>query len=463
MTVAHYLIRRGRAWVPGLAFGLGLFLCFANPLIMAAAEASVLETNPVSGSAMGVEGTNRPAPVIDPPAPPELNVALRNSKELIATSNLLSTPPPTEADKRLEFQYKLDQGTRLKKEKDFDGAELAFAAVLESGAPEDLKRTALLELALLAQENQQLARAQQVFAQYITTYPDDPSVPEVLLRQGLLYRQMGATRLALTKFYAVMTTSLRLKLDKLDYYQRMVLQAQTEIADTYYLQGQYAEASDFLSRLLKLDSPRLNKAQVLYKLVRSLSSEGRNAEVVAHGESFIGQFPGSSDLPEIRFLLADSLKKLGRNREAMQQVLTLLESQQVASTNNPANWVYWQERTGNEIGNQLYKEGDYLNALEIYRNLSELNTNALWQIPVWYQMGLVYERLQQPEKAVETYGNILRREPEIAATDRTPSLDTVLDMARWRKDHLQWQLKAEKTTDNIRVWEPPKELTLSRK
>jgi tetratricopeptide (TPR) repeat protein len=463
MTAVHHRIRRCPAWLPGLAFGLGLFLCFTNPFMAVASETSGGETHPAGHSAMEPAEANPAAEVIDPPAPASLNVALRNSKELIATSNLLSAPEVTAADKREEFQYKLDQGTKLKKEKDYPGAERAFVAVLESGAPEDLKRTALLELALLAQENQQLARAQQVFSQYISTYPDDPSVPEVLLRQGLLYRQMGATRLALTKFYAVMTTSLRLKLDKLDYYQRMVLQAQTEIADTYYLQGQYAEASDFLSRLLKLDSPQLNKAQVQYKLVRSLSSEGRNAEVVAHGESFIGLYPGSSDLAEIRFLLADSLKKLGRNREAMQQVLTLLETQQVAATNNPANWAYWQERTGNEIGNQLYKEGDYLNALEIYRNLSEINTNALWQIPVWYQTGLVYERLLQPEKAVETYGNILRREPEIAATDRTPSLDTVLDMARWRKDHLQWQLKAEKTTEQIRAWEPPKELTLSRK
>ena len=67
-------------------------------------------------------------------------------------------------------------------------------------------------------------RAQQIFAQYIQTYPDDPSLPEVLLRQGQIYRQMGVNNLAISKFYAVMSTSLKLKLDNMEYYRKIVLQ-----------------------------------------------------------------------------------------------------------------------------------------------------------------------------------------------------------------------------------------------
>ena len=51
--------------------------------------------------------------------------------------------------------------------------------------------------------------------------------------------------MALAKFYAVMTGSLKLKFGSLEYYQRLVLQAQTEIADTYYLQGKYLDADGF--------------------------------------------------------------------------------------------------------------------------------------------------------------------------------------------------------------------------
>jgi tetratricopeptide (TPR) repeat protein len=315
--------------------------------------------------------------------------------------------------------------------------------ILKAGAPDEMNRTAMLEMALMAQENQQPGRAQQIYAQYLERYSDDPSAAEVCLRQGLLYRQMGAPTMALAKFYSVMTTALRLKLDRLDYYQRLVLQAQTEIADTYYIQGKFGEAAEYLGRLLKLENPQLNKPQIIYKMIRSHSAMSRHLDVVAQAEFFIGKYPETPEIAEVRFLLADSLKKLGRAREATQQVLVLLESQQTTNTNKLGNWIYWQQRTGNEIANQLYKEGDYLNALEIYKNLALLNDSAAWQLPVWYQMGLVYERLMQPTRALEMYTVILGREKELDSAKRTSSLEAVLDMARWRKEQLQWQLKTE--------------------
>lgn len=403
-------------------------------------------------------GTNAPPS----PLSAEVNIALRNTPNLIASSNLHDPAEGARQTDSQDFQSQLERGWQQKRDKDVVGAEKSFVALLESAAPPEFQRTALLELALLAQENEQLARAQQVFSQYLTKYPDDPSVAEVMLRQGLLYRQMGAPILALSKFYSVMTTSLRLKLDRLEYYQRLVLQAQTEIADTYYLQGKFEEAADFLNRLLKLDSSQLNKGQILYKLVRSLSALGRCNEVVAHSETYVTRYAAASELPEVRFLLAGALKKLGRTREAMQQVLALLESQQTNAISKPENWIYWQQRAGNEIANQLYKEGDYVNALEIYSHLASLNRSAKWQLPVWYQMGLVYERLQQPQKASGTYQRILDRQKDLDLDVSNPSLATVLEMAQWRKDHLQWQLTAEQAGARLHTAQsPPEKVALS--
>src|SRR5260221_450188 len=241
---------------------------------------------------------------------------------------------------------------------------------------------------------------------------------------------MGAPIMALSKFYAVMSSSLTLKLDQLAYYQRLVLLAKIEIADTYYLQGSFEEASDYLTRLLKAEDPALNKAVVQYKLIRSLSTLGRNFEVVAQSKTFLSAHADSGDVAEVRFLYADSLRKLGRNREAMEQVLTLLQSQQTIAEKNPENWRYWQQRTGNDIANQLYKEGDYINALEIYLNLAKLDNAASWKCPVLYQVGLTYERLLQPAKANDAYEMILKSEREIN-TNTTASLGQLLEMARW--------------------------------
>ena len=378
------------------------------------------------------------------PSPVEVNPAFRDASDDLASTNIVEKHVAEPgSSKQADLDAMLEWARRMKREKNFDAAEKSFVNVLAADAPETMHRTALLEMGLMAQENQIYARAQQVFNQYLDRYPDDPSAAEVYLRQGLLYRQMGAPTMALSKFYAVLTTSMRLKLDRLDYYQRLVLQAQTEIADTYYLQGKFSEAGEFLGRLLKLDSPQLNKSQIIFKMIRSLSSMNKHTEAISRAEFFLTNYPDTAEVAEVRFLLADSLKKLGRVREATQQVLVLLESQQVTSTNKPGNWIYWQQRTGNEIANQLYKEGDYLNALEIYQNLAKINNAASWQIPVWYQMGMVYERLMQPTKAAELYGKILGREKELDSAKRTLSLDAVLDMARWRKENLKWQMKTE--------------------
>src|SRR5205823_2473171 len=102
-----------------------------------------------------------------------------------------------------------------------------FTTLVENETGEEMKRLALLELANVTQEQGQLAKSQQILAQYLKRYPRDPGVPGVLLRQGLLYRQMGAPALALSKFYAVMTSALSLKEGSVDYYQRLVLHAQT--------------------------------------------------------------------------------------------------------------------------------------------------------------------------------------------------------------------------------------------
>ena len=81
---------------------------------------------------------------------------------------------------------------------------------------------------------------------------------------------MGAHATAIRKFYAVITSSLNLKLGELEYYQRLVLQAQTEIVDTYFLEGNLEESGRFFQLLLRLDSPKLNRAQIQFKLIRSL-------------------------------------------------------------------------------------------------------------------------------------------------------------------------------------------------
>lgn len=346
---------------------------------------------------------------------------------------------------------KLELVRTLRFQKSFELAEKQAKELVTEEQPAEIRRLAMLELAYIAQDSSQLARTQEIFSEYLRKFPKDPSVPEVCLRQGLVFRQMGAHQSALAKFYQVMNYSLTLKLDRLDYYQGMVLKAKTEIAETYYLQGKYGEAADYFTRLLKTEEKGLDRPLCQFKLIKSLSAQEANDKVVSQAQSFVELYPESLDVPEVRFMLADSLKKLGRNRESLFQVLILLQSQQKQAEAHPEIWAYWRERTGNEIANRLYKEGDYMSALEIYLGLAKISNAANWQAPVWYQIGLVYEHLKQPAKASEYYDLILKRQEEIRGGTPTAGLMALLDMAQWRRGYLNWDEGAGRALQRLNL------------
>jgi tetratricopeptide (TPR) repeat protein len=317
-----------------------------------------------------------------------------------------------------------------------------FIALLGDESPDFIKKSALLELAAAAQDQGELPRAQQIYSQYLNRWPDDPYIPEILLRQGHLFRQIGLNNLALAKFYAVMTSALVLKSDQLDYYVRLVTQAQIEVAETHYQLEKYPEAAEFLTRLLKQDSPLINKADAQFKLLRCLAGTGQYDEAVSQSQDFLTRYPGTPEQAEVRFHLALALKQIGRHNEALAQVLTLLREQSARARAEPATWAYWQQRTGNLIANQLYREGDFTRALDIYLSLAELDPSPAWQWPVWYQIGMTYEHLWQPQKAVEIYHRIVSREKELPAA-ASPGLKAVVEMARWRAGFVEWQHQAE--------------------
>jgi tetratricopeptide (TPR) repeat protein len=439
-------------------------------LIPRCAGLSLLISAVVSLRAFGADIASDPA--LAPaaaPAPPPATTNIEDPSTSDA-SNLdpagLSTPPsgdqaapapepgemptpgvgkqaPSAADQALAFQAQLDLARKLRGEKNSAQAEQILTNLLGSAASSEIKRRALFELALVAQDETHLPKAEQIFAQYLHLYPDDPTTPEVLLRQGIIYRQMGVPSLAISKFYSVMSTALKLKLENLDYYKKLVLQAQIEIADTHYLEGRYNESADYFSRLLKDPSPDLDQAQIQYKLIRSLSALTNSDDTVAHAQVFLDVYTNSSDVPEVRFLLAAALKQLGRNQDALKQVLLLLQSQRENLENNPELWAYWQRRAGTEIAAQLVKEGDYLDALQINLSLADLDKSAAWQLPVWYKTGLIYEQLGQWQKASDTYQRILDRRNELTDPEASAGLISLSDMAKWRKDYLAWLEKAQ--------------------
>lgn len=327
-------------------------------------------------------------------------------------------------------------------------AEPILIGLLASNMTEEVQKEALLELASVVRIENDLPRAETIYAQYLNRWPDDWRIPEVYLRQGEVFRDMGLTDLALGKFYTVMAAALNLKTDQFAYYQKLVLQTQVEIAETHYLMGHYVDAADFYSRLLQNPDPALNRPQMQFRLIRSLTIIRRYDAVASQAQDFLNRYPDADEMPEVRYYFAQALKALGRDTEALEQVIICLQQQKAKNGNDPAVWTYWQQRVGNEIGNQLYREGDYVQALEIYADLAQLDSSATWQIPVDYQLGLTYEKLLQPQKASDAYNQILAHEAEVG-TNVTPGMQAIFDMAQWRINFLKWQQNAQTADQSL--------------
>jgi tetratricopeptide (TPR) repeat protein len=374
---------------------------------------------------------------------PATNDRLTNSMvPAVVPTNTLPSAPLSEAQLLDQLRVQLEKARHLRHTRQPREAEALLVELLADSSPDSMKQQALLELAMTAKEENELPRAQQIYAQFLSRWPNDALVPEILLRQGQLFRQMGLNNLALAKFYGVMTSALVVKNDTFDYYQRLVLIAQTEIAESYYQLGRYSESAEFFGRLLKQNNPALDRPTAQFRLVRSLAALGRNDETVAQGRDFLTRYSGRPEQPEVRFHLARALKQLGRNNDALQQVLMLLQEEKALTKEHPELWAYWQQRAGNEIGNQLYREGDYTQALGVYLTLAQLDNQPSWRLPVDYQIGLTYEKLSQPEKALQIYQGIIGHESQ-AGTNLSPGLKAIFEMARWRVDFIQWQSHAE--------------------
>jgi tetratricopeptide (TPR) repeat protein len=372
-----------------------------------------------------------------PPLLPEISAA-----DTSAASTL--------AAKKLErFNFALATARFAVNTRDYRQAEKNFLLLLAEDVPDNLQKTALFEMAAAVQAENDLPRAQAIFTQYLQRWTGDPRTPEICLHQGQVFRAMGMNGLALAKFYSVMTTALSIKNEQLPYYQRLVLQAQVEIAETHYLVGRFAEAAEYYARLLKQEDPALDRAQIQFRLIRSLVALKKFDEAATQAQDFLSRRGDSPEEAEVRYHLAQALKGLGRNSEALQQVMIFLKEEREKTKDHPEVWTYWQQRVGNEIGNQLYQEGDFVKALEVYLTLAKLDPSVAWQLPVNYQVAITYEKLLQPASAIETYRAITNAAPQLG-TNAAPGLKAVAGMAQWRLDYLLWQGRAEE------FYRPPK-------
>ena len=362
-------------------------------------------------------------------------------------------------------------GVSLTGRGDYDAAEIAFRQIMASRrATGEQLAHALLGLARCFRKQGTLTKAAAIYERYLKDYPADSQVPDALLELGRTQRALGAHQLALSRFYSVINSTLKLSSEGFEHYQMLAKTAQFEIAETHFQQGDFTEANKFFSRLRLLDLAPVDRARAHFKSAYALYLGNDLEGAVSTLQSYLEQWPQDENVPEARYLLSLSLRTLGHKQEALEATLELLRSQQ--ATGDPKRWSYWQRRTGNQLANDFFQNGDTHNALVIYQGLAALSPEPAWCLPITYQIGLCYERMRITERAIAAYQTIIdNANPPAVAPDSTakpgsdgktstpektaapkpvsPELTELARMAAWRVTQLTWHDQTERQLTNI--------------
>jgi TolA-binding protein len=373
-------------------------------------------------------------------APPTADMTVAGAQ--LATSDALSS-----AGKRAdEIRGTLNLGSHMTERGDYEGAEIALRQVLNArdASPAALKM-ALLGLAHMHRRKGDLTKAVAIYEKYLKEYPGDDMAPDALLELGRSLRGMGAYTTAIVRFYSVINSTLKLPVGGFTHYQQLAKTAQFEIAQTHFEAGEYAEAGKFFSRLRLLDLAPGDRAHAHFMAAYSLYLQGSMEDTVTMLNSFLEQWPDDDNIPEARYLLATSLRSLKRPQEAFAATLQLLQAEKTRVDANPKRWSYWQRRTGNQLANDFFEDGDITNAEAIYSGLAKLSDDPQWQLPVTYQLALCDERLGNPDQARASYKKIV----DSVKPDSQSSFLELKRLAAWRLGELDWRQNISRKVSDL--------------
>jgi TolA-binding protein len=344
--------------------------------------------------------------------------------------------PPVEFPAEVQGLLKL--GASLTDRGEFDSAEIAFRQAMNSPgiAPVDLQ-SALLGLARMHRRQGALTKAAAIYEKFLKDYPGSDRLPDALLDLGRTQRAMGAHKLAISRFYSVINSTLKLPGEGFDHYQLLAKTAQFEIAETHFQAGDFVEAGKFFARLRLLDLAPADRASAQFKAGYSLHLQGDYAGAVTSLRSYLEQWPDDENVPQARYLLAISLRSLNRQQEAFVATLDLLREESARGGADKKRWTYWQRRTGNQLANDFFENGETLNAQAIYQGMAVLSAEPAWRLPITYQIALCQERLGNAELARASYQSIV----DTAGATPPSEIAEVVRMATWRISHLDWREK----------------------
>lgn len=381
-----------------------------------------------------------------PPRTPRALALLIALAALPGLASARADPAPKAASAPAdEGEGLLSLGKSLAERGDLPTAEMAYRRVLDGPASTSAElNSALLGLARTYRKEGDSSKAAALYERFIKDSPADDRLPDAYLELGRTLRAMGANKLALNRFYSVINSTLKLPQSGLGHYESLARTAEYEIAETFYENGEFDRAGAYFSRLQLLDLSASDRAHASFMAAHSQILAGDLETGCKSLHLYIETWPADENVPEARYLLATTLRRMNRPQEALAAVMALLRQEKQLLAADPPTWAYWRRRTGNLLANDFFQSGDTMSALAIYKSMIGLDAAPEWQLPVLYQVALCHERLFDYDEATASYRKIVAASAE-AKPAPSPEIVELAQMAAWRIQHIEW-LQSTNTT-----------------
>ena len=351
-----------------------------------------------------------------------------------------AVPLTPEQKKAAEINAFCDKARAAIKKGEMEVAQGFLESLVAVDLPESEKKAALQQVSDIYEERGDLTKPIAIYEKLCAVLESDQDVPAWLLKLGQLYRDAGAYQMAISRYYGVIQLGMKVGSSDFERFKGLTKQAQREIANTYFLKGDFEQAQKFYNMSLRSDLSKEERAVAMFRAAHCTFMRNDMNGAVNALERFLKDYSRHPSAAEARYMLASAYKALGRAQEAYDTVIELLREAKGKSEADPKAWAFWRKKAGNEFANDYYQRGDIVNAVTVYQALAALETAPEWRWSVVYQMGLCFERLRQEPRAMECYKYIVEEngKPEFRWKKMPQSVGNLVKMAAWRVDQLSW-------------------------
>ena len=392
-------------------------------------------------------------------------------------------------NKRTSYDERVDSDAKklvdeLSEAKSLDSAKKTIEKLFSSDASRDLKtqgrKAALSKLASLAEEEGRLEASQQYLAEYVKRFPDDVLIPVILLRQGNIYRKMGAYDLERQKYYDAINAAPRVELDgtlyDLKYVKRTVLIAESQIAESFFDEAKklppklalesFGNSKEMFERIktgAEQDGSfdeELSEEMISLKLIRALhelSVSKKNIrenlllggavdqiegfkEVIEEGERFV-EITGTApkNRGEVLYYILNAEQNLKSGHERMWSVFkefTSLVNPKETPKETIEKVMPWVLKGAGELGQSLYTGRRFEDAKRVFEKQAELisgatdGTERLMEIlyGLKYVSTVIDEKEEEPASWKEEIWGIEKRLTHISEISKDLGLEELTDL-----------------------------------